>query len=74
MGEEVGGFAVWVIGMCSILEEIAVFKDLFDLVDFEIEYVLGGLKRGTQQSQKLVYVKSFLGDNVEFDSIKAFSV
>lgn len=58
----------------SVWEEISVLKDLLDPVDLEVQYVLRCLESGTQESQKLIYIKGVFWDNVELDSVKAFCI
>ena len=55
-----------------VLEEIAIFKDPFDLVDFEVHDVLGRLESRGQKTHELVDIEMLVGDNVQLYSIETF--
>ena len=58
----------------SVLKEIAVLKDLFDLVDFEAHNVLDRLEGCSQVTHKLVDIEGILGDDVQLYSVVISSV
>ena len=61
-------------GRVSLLKEIAIFEDLLDFVNFQIENILGGLESRAQMTHELVDFEAILRDNVKFYSVEALSI
>jgi hypothetical protein len=69
---EMNGFWTWLGSatlekVCQeplILEEITIFKDPFDLVDFQVHDIFRRLESGGQKAHEFVDIKILVGDNV----------